>query len=96
MDGEWRGRSPALDIAVMTVSDTRDQARDTSGQFLAEAVVAAGHRVSDKTIVRDNVYQIRAVLSAWIAADDIDAVLVTGGYRVFRQGQHTRSGDAVV
>ncbi|MDZ7782856.1 MAG: molybdenum cofactor biosynthesis protein B [Halioglobus sp.] len=79
MDGSGEDGHRALYIAVMTVSDTRDQARDTSGQFLAEAVVAAGHRVGDKTIVRDNVYQIRAVLSAWIAADDIDAVLVTGG-----------------
>lgn len=79
MDGSGEAGPRALSIAIMTVSDTRDQSRDTSGQFLAEAVVAAGHRVGDKAIVRDNIYQIRAALSAWIAAVDIDAVLVTGG-----------------
>jgi len=79
LDGSDEGGHRTLNIAVMTVSDTRDQARDTSGHFLAEAVVAAGHRLGDKAIVRDDVYQIRAVLSAWIAADDIDAVLATGG-----------------
>ena len=69
----------ALRIAVLTVSDTRGEDDDTSGQYLVEALTAAGHAQAAKTIVRDDVYQIRAVLSAWIADSEVDAVLVTGG-----------------
>lgn len=69
----------ALDVAVLTVSDTRTEENDTSGQYLAEALGAAGHQVADHRIVKDDVYQIRAVLSAWIADANVDAVLVTGG-----------------
>lgn len=69
----------ALGAAVLTVSDTRSLEDDTSGQFLVDALAAAGHRNAARQIVRDDIYQIRAVLSAWIAADDVDAILVTGG-----------------
>ncbi len=69
----------ALEIAVLTVSDTRSEANDTSGDYLAESLMAAGHRVTDRRIVKDDIYQIRAVLSAWIADDGVDSVLVTGG-----------------
>ena len=69
----------ALNIAVLTVSDTRTEADDTSGQFLVEALESVGHHRIDKQIVVDDIYQIRAVLSAWIADVDVQAVLVTGG-----------------
>lgn len=69
----------SLGVAVLTVSDTRTESSDTSGQFLLDALVESGHRTLDRVIVRDDIYQIRAVLSAWIADSDIDAVLVTGG-----------------
>ncbi len=69
----------ALAVAVMTVSDTRTEEDDTSGHYLVEALESAGHRVAAKAIVVDDIYRIRAVLSAWIADDGIDAVLVTGG-----------------
>lgn len=69
----------ALSVAVLTVSDTRTEETDTSGNFLVEALEAAGHAKADKAIVIDDIYQIRAVLSAWIADAGIDAVLVTGG-----------------
>ena len=68
-----------LNVAVLTVSDTRTEADDTSGDFLADALRQAGHAVCDRTIVIDDVYQIRAVLSRWIADASVDAVLVTGG-----------------
>ena len=68
-----------VSAAVLTVSDTRTEADDTSGHYLVEALQEVGHRVADKAIVRDDIYQIRAVLSAWIARQDIDTVLVTGG-----------------
>jgi molybdenum cofactor biosynthesis protein B len=69
----------ALNIAVLTVSDTRDESTDTSGQHLVEALKAEGHALADKVIVKDDIYQIRAVLSRWIADALVQAVLVTGG-----------------
>jgi molybdenum cofactor biosynthesis protein B len=69
----------ALNIAVLTVSDTRNEAEDTSGKFLAEAVVKAGHRCADRCLVPDDRYRIRASVSGWIASYDIQVVLITGG-----------------
>lgn len=69
----------ALDVAVLTVSDTRTEAEDTSGQFLVDSLQAAGHRIADRGIVKDDIYQIRAVLSAWIADAGVEVVLITGG-----------------
>jgi len=69
----------SLAIAVLTVSDTRTEDTDTSGQYLVEELLAAGHCLAAKNIVVDDIYQIRAVLSRWIADAAVDAVLVTGG-----------------
>ncbi len=68
-----------LAVAVLTVSDTRTRDNDTSGDYLQEALLAAGHSLAARAIVTDDIYQIRAVLSAWIADGLINAVLVTGG-----------------
>lgn len=68
-----------LAVAVLTVSDTRTEDDDSSGHYLVEALGEAGHSVAAKAIVVDDIYQIRALLSAWIADGGIDAVLVTGG-----------------
>lgn len=68
-----------LRIAVLTVSDTRTQATDTSGAYLVEQARATGHAVQEKVIVGDDVYAIRAVVSRWIAAADVDVVVATGG-----------------
>jgi molybdenum cofactor biosynthesis protein B len=69
----------SLDIAVLTVSDTRSEADDTSGYFLSGALEEAGHRLAEKRIVIDDIYLIRAALSQWIADEQVDAVLITGG-----------------
>ena len=69
----------SLNIAVLTVSDTRTEEDDTSGHYLVESLQSSGHSLADKAIVVDDIYQIRAVLSRWIADAGIDAVLVTGG-----------------
>jgi molybdenum cofactor biosynthesis protein B len=69
----------SLNVAVLTVSDTRTDDDDTSGQYLVSAVREAGHQLGAKAIVIDDIYQIRAVLSGWIADASIDAILVTGG-----------------
>jgi molybdenum cofactor biosynthesis protein B len=68
-----------LNIAVMTVSDTRTAANDTSGDTLVKLLTEAGHTLAEKRIVADDIYQIRAAASQWIAADDINAVITTGG-----------------
>lgn len=68
-----------LQLAVLTVSDSRDEATDTSGRLLVERLQGAGHNLADKAIVIDDIYKIRAVLSQWIASDHIQGILVTGG-----------------
>ena len=69
----------SLAIALLTVSDTRTAADDRSGDLLAGRVAAAGHRLAARDIVRDDVYAIRAIVSAWIADADVDAIISTGG-----------------
>ena len=69
----------AAHIAILTVSDSRGAAEDTSGQYLQEAAQEAGHQVVDRAIFKDDIYQIRARVSAWIADDNVQAVLITGG-----------------
>ena len=68
-----------LNIAVLTVSDTRDESTDTSGHKLVDGINVAGHKLADKKIVIDDIYKIRAVVSDWIASDHVQVVLVTGG-----------------
>ena len=66
-------------VAILTISDTRDLANDTSGQVLVERVQAAGHQLGGRAIVRDDVEQIRAQVRAWIADGQVDAIVTTGG-----------------
>jgi molybdenum cofactor biosynthesis protein B len=68
-----------LNIAVLVVSDTRTDSDDVSGKTLVERAQDAGHQVIEKKIVPDNIYRIRAAVSAWIADDGINVVLTTGG-----------------
>lgn len=71
--------STALNVAVLTVSDTRTRDSDTSGAFLEDALLAAGHVVADRQIVIDDVYQLRAIVSQWIADPKVEVILTTGG-----------------
>lgn len=68
-----------VNIAVLTVSDSRDESTDKSGKLLAERLVAAGHHLAGKQIVPDDVYRIRAVVSGWIADPEVNVVITTGG-----------------
>ncbi|HIO91581.1 MAG TPA: molybdenum cofactor biosynthesis protein B [Leucothrix mucor] len=68
-----------LNIAILTVSDSRDEANDKSGNILVDRLKEAGHILADKRIVVDNIYQLRATVSDWIANPDIHAVITTGG-----------------
>ncbi|MBD9359121.1 molybdenum cofactor biosynthesis protein B [Methylomonas fluvii] len=68
-----------INIAVLTVSDTRTELDDVSGQTLVTGLTAAGHNLIDKKIVPDDIYQIRAAVSHWIADPQVNAVITTGG-----------------
>lgn len=68
-----------LKIAVLTISDTRTEADDGSGNTLATLLTQSGHQLAEKAIVPDDIYQIRAVMSRWIADKHINAVISTGG-----------------
>lgn len=68
-----------LNIAVLTISDTRTLADDSSGATLAERLTAAGHHLAGRAIVTDDVAAIRAQIEAWVAAPGVDIILTTGG-----------------
>ena len=68
-----------LNCALLTVSDTRTAADDTSGDLLAEFIAADGHQLTARTIVRDDIYLIRAQISQWVADEDIAVIVTTGG-----------------
>lgn len=68
-----------LRIAVMTVSDTRDESTDTSGGLLIEKLTGAGHELADRQIQPDDIYRIRAGVAAWIADPEVQVVITTGG-----------------
>lgn len=68
-----------LRIAVLTVSDTRDEATDSSGALLTERLTAAGHDLAGHTIVRDEVEAISDRVQAWVADPGVDIILTTGG-----------------
>ncbi len=69
----------ALSCAVLTISDSRTLKEDTSGELLAELIRGSGHLLAHRDLVRDDVYQVRAVVSAWIADPGVQIVITTGG-----------------
>jgi len=69
----------ALNLCVLTVSDTRTRENDTSGDYLAQSLAEAGHRLHDRAITKDDVYRLRAIVSAWIAEPAVNGILITGG-----------------
>ena len=68
-----------LRIAVLTVSDTRGASEDSSGDYLAASLAEAGHSLAARALLRDDKYALRAQVSAWIADEAVDGILVTGG-----------------
>ncbi|BCO19480.1 molybdenum cofactor biosynthesis protein B [Alteromonas sp. KC3] len=71
--------SQPLNIAVLTISDTRTLDTDKSGDYLQNALVTAGHTLKDRALVKDDIYQQRAVVSQWITDSEVHAILITGG-----------------
>ena len=78
MENEKRAFIP-LNLAVLTVSDSRTEADDKSGQTLVKLLEADGHRLYDKQIVKDDRYQLRSVVSQWVADPEVQAIVTTGG-----------------
>ena len=87
------GRSRTGGIAVLTVSDTRDSATDTSGALARELLAAAGHRIVASAILPDEPELVSEQVLRWIADDDVDAIVITGGTGIARRD---RTYEAVV
>jgi molybdenum cofactor biosynthesis protein B len=68
-----------VNVAVMTVSDSRTEETDTSGAALVDRLTEAGHKLAEKCIVPDDIYKLRELMSRWIANDEINAIITTGG-----------------
>ena len=68
-----------LNVAVLTVSDSRTLEQDTSGQYLVDSLQEAGHNLADRQLITDDIYKVRAVISGWIADPEVHAVITTGG-----------------
>lgn len=69
----------ALNLCVLTVSDTRSLAEDSSGDYLVQSLTQAGHRLAERALLPDDRYRMRATVSQWIADPAVDGILVTGG-----------------
>ncbi|BBB27049.1 molybdenum cofactor biosynthesis protein B [Amphritea japonica] len=72
-------RFQPLNIALLTVSDTRTFETDSSGDTLQQCLQDSGHRLADRQIRPDDIYELRAVVSDWITRENVQVVLVTGG-----------------
>ena len=68
-----------LTLCVLTVSDTRTAENDSSGDYLVDALTTSGHRLHQRGLVKDDVYRMRAIVSQWIADEQVHGILVTGG-----------------
>ncbi|MFW5825071.1 MAG: MogA/MoaB family molybdenum cofactor biosynthesis protein, partial [Marinobacter sp.] len=79
MSSKPTGELIPLNLALLTVSDTRGPEEDTSGQYLEDQLVATGHRLAVRRLLPDDVYLVRALLSRWIADPAIHGIIITGG-----------------
>jgi len=85
MSKKEKGPFITLNIAVLTVSDSRTRENDSSGDFIQEQLEQAGHKVLARAILRDDVEKLREQLRAWMADKNIDAVISTGGTGLTRR-----------
>jgi molybdenum cofactor biosynthesis protein B len=79
MSKKAKGPFVTLNVAVLTVSDTRTRENDTSGDLVQERLETAGHKVVSRVILQDDVEKLRWQLRAWMADKNVDAVISTGG-----------------
>ncbi|MGY3926416.1 molybdenum cofactor biosynthesis protein B [Aeromonas simiae] len=81
-----------LSIAVLTVTDSRTLEQDSSGDYLADVVRAAGHRLAERALLPNDRYRLRALVSAWIADPAIEAVVINGGTGFY---DHNQTPEAI-
>jgi molybdenum cofactor biosynthesis protein B len=74
-----------LNIAILTLSDSRTFENDTSGQFLEDSLLAAGHKLAARELCKDEIYITRAIVSRWIVDPGIDIIISTGGTGLTRR-----------
>src|ERR1700709_707905 len=82
-------------IAVLTISDTRDEESAPSGHVLAERVKAAGHELADKAICKDSVVEIREKIQGWVASGFVEAIITTGGTGITGPEVTPRAGETL-
>ena len=85
MSPKAKGPFVPLHVAILTVSDTRTRADDTSGDLIQERLEAAGHKVAARAVLKDDIEALRAQVRAWIADKNVDAVITTGGTGLTRR-----------
>jgi molybdopterin adenylyltransferase len=79
MNSEKNNEFKAINISVLTISDSRSIEQDDSGEYLVSALKEQGHFLNDRRICKDNLYEIRAVLSQWILDEKVHGIITTGG-----------------
>ncbi len=79
MSSEKNKEFKAINISVLTISDSRTIEQDDSGEYLASAIKEQGHVLSDRRICKDNLYEIRAIISQWILNANVQGIITTGG-----------------
>jgi molybdenum cofactor biosynthesis protein B len=85
-----------LSIAVLTISDSRNEKTDSSGQFLADILVDAGHHLHEKVIAKDDIPSIQAVVKDWINDRSVNAIITTGGTGFYSARCHPRGHQPII
>ena len=79
MSSEKNNEFKAINISVLTISDSRGIEQDDSGEYLVSALKEQGHFLNDRRICKDNLYEIRAIISQWILDENVQGIITTGG-----------------
>ena len=85
MSKKTKGPFVPLNVAILTVSDTRTRENDTSGDLIQERLTGAGHKVTARVILSDDVEKLRGQLRAWVADKNVEAIISTGGTGLTRR-----------
>lgn len=79
MSSEKNNEFKAINISILTISDSRGIEQDDSGEYLVSALKEQGHFLNDRRICKDNLYEIRAIISQWILDENVQGIITTGG-----------------
>ena len=79
MSSEKNNEFKAINISVLTISDSRTIEQDDSGEYLVSALKEQGHFLNDRRICKDNLYEIRSIISQWILDDNVHCIISSGG-----------------